>query len=78
VSTAPLLIVSATGVHAFDLRSEFFVQIELAYITAAFANERVIPFSTLLGMSGVIVPPDRHKEENEHEGSDCKVDLHRK
>jgi len=45
---------------------------------AALASVRAIPLSELALISGVIVPPDRNKKENENEWSDCKVDLHRK
>jgi hypothetical protein len=59
-----------------DLRSERFVQIELAYIATALTNERVIPFVVQAAISGVIVAPDRNKQKNEHEWRHYNVDLY--
>jgi len=53
-------------------------KIVAAHRTTPLADEGLIPLSELPLETGVIVPPDRNKKENERERSDYKVDLYRK
>ena len=53
-------------------------KVVLAYCAAPFADEGLVPLSVLPGVAGVVVAPDRNKEEEEHDWADYKVDLYRK